>query len=159
MAMYMKINGIKGNVSSGGYQDWIELNSLDFNAKRPTSARTGQVTNRSNAIPQFSEVKIVKNLDKSSNPLFDRVCAAKIIPEAEIHICRTDKELTPYAKYVLNDVLVSEHHTHAAGNGAPFETIQLSYTKIKRTYVDVNAKNQGNTPYTSGYDLETAQQV
>ena len=154
MTIFMKIKGTDGNASAKDYENWIELESLTFGNSRPVFTKLGVVNNRGNSMTAFSEVEITKRLDKASNPLFDQVHSPASIDQVEIHVCHTGSSLTPYAKYIFNNVLISQHQTYVSSDDIPMEHVSLNYTKLSRTYVHSNG-----SPYTSGYDLETVQKT
>jgi type VI secretion system secreted protein Hcp len=157
--IFMQIQGVEGNVTAPNYKGWIELDGFDFGVERNVSTKVGQMSDREGTTPRFSEVEIIKRLDKASNDLFTKTCGSKAIPQVNIHICSTDSLLTPYAKYALSDVIISAHNTSAAAETVPQELLSLSYAKIERTYITRDKANKNLAPDTVGYDLVSAQQI
>jgi len=72
MAIYMNYNGkkIKGNVTATGYEDWIELDSIQFGVGRGISMEVGNMANREATRPSLSEVVVTKMMDNASGGLF-----------------------------------------------------------------------------------------
>ena len=157
MAIYLKANGIQGNATAKGYEQWVELSSLDFDISSKTRMPVGSARERSRGAPEFSEFIFTKNLDNASNPLFQHACTQKVLPIVEIHICSTDANLTPVAKYKLSNTMVTSHKSTSASGAAPLEVGSLHFTKIECTYIGRDATNQQQAPQISGYNLETAE--
>lgn len=159
MAIYMKVQGITGDVSEKSHEKWIELDSFDLGVKRNVSTRVGRVADRDHGVPDFSEVSIIKRLDMASNNLFQAVCSGDSIGTVEVHICSTGKEFEPYVKYLLENVIVSRHHNYVASGAVPTESLTLNYTKIQKTYIGRDSQHQMQSPHSAGYDLETTRKI
>lgn len=157
--IFMHISGIQGSVTAPNYQGWIELEGFDFAVDRQVKTVVGRVVDRETALPGFSSVTLTKALDNASNDLFVKACGGKAIPQVEIHICATGKELTPYAKYVLSDVIIAKHRTSASAEVVPQEHVDLSYVKIERTFIPRDKQNKLQSPNTVGYDLTNARLI
>lgn len=157
--IFMKINGIDGDVSAKDHKEWIALSSLSTKNSRTIVSKVGKMSDREGTTPQFHEIEIQKRLDSASNGLFQQSCTPKAISEVEIHICTTDAELSPYFKLTLSDVLISEHVMHASEDVKPFESIRLSFSKIQRTFISRDKNNKSTSPDIVGYDLAKAQMV
>lgn len=74
-------------------------------------------------------------------------------------MCSTDKEIQPYVKYLLENVIVSSHYNYMSSGAVPLESLTLNYTKIQKTYIGRDSSNKPLSPNTTGYDLEKAGQV
>lgn len=159
MAIYMKAKGFSGNVTAKGYENWIELDSVDFGVKRAITTRVGRVSDRERGTPDFSEAEVLKRLDASSNELFQSVCTGSAIPTLEIHLCSTGQTIQPYVKYLLENVIVSSHYNTVVSGAVPYERFTLNYTKIQKSYIGRDGSNQSLAPHTTGYDLEKAGQI
>jgi len=159
MALFMKINGMKGNVTSQGYEGWIQLSSLDNGVHRKIATNVGRTADREGSTPSFQEVEITKDIDSSTPSLYQYACEGQAIPEIEIHACSTGKELSPYAKYKISNVMISGYDEAVLDEEAPFEKITLNFTKIQKTYISRDSNNKPQSPTTFGYDLEQAKKL
>lgn len=157
MAIFMLADDISGNVTAQGYENWIQINSLHFKVESKTSMPVGKVMDRMRGAPVFSELMLSKRMDDSTNRLFQHACTKKAIEKVEIHICSTDSSLTPNAKYILRNVLVTGFDHAVNGAHVPSEIVSLHFTKIETTYIGRDSSNQTKAPQISGYDLETAE--
>jgi len=156
MAIYIQIDGIKGDVTSKGHEGWIEVHSCDFEVKRELEIQTGKVVNRESTTPTFAEVILTKHADQSSPKLFDKACRGKAIDTVKIDLCRTSEEMKAYSQYTLNDVIISKYADSMHHEGKPIETIHLNYTKIEKVYTPGDAQHQSGSPIRSSYDIKTA---
>jgi type VI secretion system Hcp family effector len=154
MAIYMKIPGINGDVSTKNYEKAIALHTMRLNTKRTVSFNAGRTNNRSVGLPQFSSVEIDKPIDESSNGLWELLLTNKAINALEIHCCNTQADSAPYMKYRLSNVLVTQQTLLDHQRGAPLERLCLNYTKIERTYIGYDNKHRPKSPMTSGFDLD-----
>ena len=159
MALFMKINGMKGNVTSQGYESWIELLSINNGVKRQISTRVGRTADREGTTPSFQEVEITKNIDASTPQLYQAACVDQAIPEVEIHACSTGKELSPYAKYKFSNVIISRYYETIHNEKYPVEMLKLNFTKVQKTYISRDSSNKSQSPTTFGFDLETAKKL
>lgn len=159
MAIFMKLDNIKGSVTAKPYLGWIELKQIKFNTNRHVDTVVGRKRKASSNLLHLSDVFLVKELDDASNPLYEALLSHKVIPKAEIHVCSTGSQLQPYRQYQLDNVLVTHHEESASGGGMPTEIIELNFTKIMKTYTGRDGSNKAKSPTSMGYDLETAQLI
>jgi type VI secretion system secreted protein Hcp len=167
MAIYMKIKGIDGHVTTKGYEKWIELDSVGFNVNRSLSTTTGNVTDRERTKPTLSEIAIIKDIDKTTPDLFSAACGTrengKAIDEIDIHVCHTSGDsVKPYIEYTLNNVLLSNYQIQGDNKcekARPQETISLNYDKIQMKYTSHDEKHGAGSPVRAGYDLSAGTKV
>jgi len=159
MAIYMQLSGARGDVGTKGYENWIQLLSLDASINRGVKNPVGKPRDRTTTNPSFSAFEITKKVDKSSSCLIRSICDANNIPKVLINICTTGVENIPYVKYELNDVLLSHYSCSVLGESDLIETMHLHFAKIQKTYIPRDGNNQAQSPIICGYDLETAQSL
>ena len=70
MPIYMKIDGINGEVTAAGYEKWIDVGSLQFGVGRAISTPVGGGSKREAGHPSISEITLSKTFDNSSIELF-----------------------------------------------------------------------------------------
>ncbi len=163
MAIYMKVDGIDGHVTTKGYEKWIELNSLHFSVNRKLSTKPGNVYDRESTKPVFTEVMVDKSMDKTTPKLFEQACVGKAISKVEIHICQTGTDkISPYMQYTLHDVLMSHYQVlgeDKCEGAAPTESASLNFDKIEMKYTPFDAKHNAGSPIPAGYDLSTGTKI
>ncbi|MCK4869946.1 MAG: type VI secretion system tube protein Hcp [Gammaproteobacteria bacterium] len=161
MGIYLKVPGANGDVTTKGYEGWIELFDVDFGGiTNPTKMRIGQSQSRMHTFPAFGQLTIIKQLDKSSVHFFEAAHSGKVFPQLDIHYVSTGNELFTYAKTTLKDASISHYADSFKGQGEmPEELIRLAYTHIERTFVPRDANNKPGSQLVWGYDLVTAQKA
>jgi type VI secretion system secreted protein Hcp len=156
MAIYMQYDGIKGDVTTDGFKEWIDLSSMQFGVGRAITMTTGKAANRAHGAPSFSEITVSREFDMSSTGLLQSAVSGTDGKKVKIVIVESNgKDLKKYVEYELEDVMVSSYSV-SSGGGVPAESISLSYTKITMSYTasDKSGK-QGQVPRVT-YDLATA---
>ena len=156
MAIYMNYNDkkIKGNVTTKGYEDWIEVSSFQFGVGRGISMEVGQMANREATRPSVSEVSLGKPMDAASGGLFKESVAGAEGVKVLIHLVQTGaKEIQKYAEYELEGVLVSSYSLSASEGGAPFESLSLSFAKLMCDLSNADKDNKNKASMKVGYDL------
>lgn len=165
MTIFMKIDGINGDVTAKGYEKWIDLSSIHFDVQRNINTKPGKVINRESTRPAINEFSITKHMDKSTPLLFTEACIGKAKPQVEIHICHTGDDISPYMQYTLNNVLISNYFVEyedaqeQSANNHPQETITLNFDKIEMKFIPYDEQHNAQSPIPAGYDLNTANKV
>jgi len=169
MTTYMKIDGITGDVTAKGHENWIALQSMNFNVKRTLSATPGRLADREGTRPAISEITLMKRMDKTSPHLFIESCTGKA-KNVQIDICQSNNnELTPYASFTLRNAIISGYDIDTASvtqqslqpdeNHYPAETITLSFDQIEMKYTPFDEQNNPQSPIPAGYDLKQAAEM
>jgi len=164
MTIYMQINGIDGDVTAKGHENWIALEAIDFNVKRLLSTDPGRIADRESTRPVISEIHIKKKMDKSSAYLFGESCVGKAKDQVQIDICQTGSTLSPYAQLTLENVIVSHYELQASDlhnpdktqSDYPTEQIRLNFDKIELKYTPYDSQNMPQSPIPAGYNLSEA---
>lgn len=158
MAIYMKLGNIKGNVTTKGHEEWINVDSFQFGVARGISTPVGNTKNREASAPSLSEVTLSKEMDQSSPYLFNESCVGKGL-KAMFHFCRTAADkLETYLEVELENALVSNYSVSSGGE-RPVETVTLNFTKIVMKYVPWKEDHAKEAPHPAGYDLVGAGKV
>lgn len=165
MAIYMHIQGIDGNVTTKAYENWIELESFEFNVQRKLNTQPGRISNREGSKPSVSEVSISKRLDKSSSLLFGEATVGTAKPTVNIHFVTSSSSPQPYLEYTLSNVIVSAHgvehirplaHHDSEHETYPLEKVNLNFDKIEMKVIPFNKDHKAESPIPAGYDLNQA---
>ncbi len=157
MAIYLKYDGIKGNVTAEGYQGYINIESCGFKVKRKITMNPGTLSNREISRPVISEMLLLKDTDSSVTELFKQALCNATGRQAIIKFVRTGTEkVQEYMEYTLEDCLVSRYSITASVYTNPSEVILLSFSKIIVNYKHHDATNKSGSPQRVGYDLDLA---
>ncbi len=153
--IYMKIEGIDGNVTSSGHEKWIELGSLQWGISRMTNMSAGAGHERETSAPQMTEFSVTKQMDEASPKIFQEACSGQA-KKVQIHLVRTaNDKLQTYMEYELDNCLVSAYSVSSGGD-APTEALAFAYTKVTMKFTHWDKSNKPGTPIAASYDLETA---
>lgn len=158
MAIYLKIDGIKGNVEAAGHENWIDCSSMQWGVGRGISASVGTAKDREASQPSISEVVVTKLMDQASPYLFTEACVGKS-KKAEIHLVKTDAgKLESYMEYTLENVLISGYSVSSGGD-RPTESISLSFTKVEMKYIPWKKDHTKDSPIPAGYDMASGKKT
>lgn len=157
MAIYMKIDGLNGDVTTKGHEQWIKIESLKFGAQRSLSTEVGRIADRESSLPSISEVTVTKPVDQTSPYLFSEACTGEA-KQVKIDLCQTGTSIDPYMQYTLSNAVISGYQVSIEeAQKRPVETIKISMTKIENRYTPYNDSNKAGSPISTSYDLRTGQ--
>lgn len=145
MPIYMKIEGVDGDVSTAGHEKWIEIQSWSWGATQLTGHGGGGGGGAGKV--SLSDFSIVKSLDKASPKLFLACCNGKHFSSVKIECTRdsNDREQT-YLRYELKEVMVSSWQTSASdGSGVPTENVSLNYAEVSMNQQNRDGSTGGAT--------------
>jgi type VI secretion system secreted protein Hcp len=146
--IYIKFDGIVGDVTQKGFQGDVQLNSFSWGMSRSI---VGTGTAREASAPSVSEIVVGKNFDSSSIDLLQGVFSDTAIPNTEVDFVQSLRgKPQSYLKIKLSDILISGFSTSSAGD-RPTESLSLNFTKIALTTTDIKGATQTFTyPSTQG---------
>lgn len=152
MAAYIKFDGVDGESQDKGHKGWSDLASFNQGLHKPGGGATGATRRRGDVI--LEDITCVKELDKASPKLAERVISGKVFPKVEIHLTAsyTDESRQTYYAYELKNVQVTSYTVGGSGQSeeVPMENFSLNFEEIKVTYTENDAagKKKGNVEYT-----------
>ena len=155
MAIYMQVEGVKGDVEEAGHKDWIECNSFQWGVGRGIGSPKSSASDRESSEASVSEITVSKSNDESSTELLRQALWGKG-KKVEVHFTRTgdNKEQIPYLKYELENVLFSGLSLSSGGD-RPTESLSLNFTKFTFHNLDSKNTNEDGSPDRVNYDLAT----
>ena len=137
MAIYMKVPDTKGTVTARGYENEIELNSLQFSASHPVI--TGQIAGQRLVDPSLSEVVITKRLDLSSSSLLRFTLDHRFLDKLTFNFTRTSAGATEtFLQIVLRETLLTGYSFSSSGD-IPVESLSINYIAIEFVHFAVDA--------------------
>lgn len=132
MAIYMKFGSVDGQVTTQGYEKWIECNSFQYGVGRGVSSGAGG-KQREGSAPSISEIVVTKAYDIASSGLYQDALAGVFNTKVEIKLTTTTKDKTDtYLAFELTDCGVSGYSASSGGDN-PSESISLNFSKIMVT--------------------------
>jgi type VI secretion system Hcp family effector len=136
MSGYISIPGIKGAVSTSGYEGWIEIDSFKVAAGRELPL---VLQGRGQCTVRASEFMIGKLMDSSTPLLFQQICIGRAIPHVQLDLCRQIPQgLQAYVQYNLDNVIFSQYSTTAIRDQNQVhsrEWLALNFTGLELRYI------------------------
>jgi len=158
MPIYMKYDGIDGDVTSDSHKGWIELNSFQWGVGRGISSPTGASADRESSAPSISEITVTKQQDVATTKLLDEALQGEG-KKVQIDFVKTDKgKLETYMFYKLEDAMISGYSISSGGD-RPSESLSLNFTKIEFKGNSMDRANKGGGSSSVIYDLAAAKVV
>lgn len=145
MAIYLKLDKIKGPVTTKGFEDTIELLSCETNVDRHMNQPTRSEKNRGHAEAQMDMIYVTKMWDGvSSTKIFESVMKGDMDMTGTISFTNADSPPVAYLEIELKNVAISTYamsgSNASTATEVPNESLYLSFTEIQIT------------PYTIGSD-------
>ncbi|MDZ4851859.1 MAG: type VI secretion system tube protein Hcp, partial [Pirellulaceae bacterium] len=141
MAIYMKFEGIDGEVVEKTHEKWVEVHSVQNGAHKGGSGQTG--SQRVAGVTIFEDIVITKNTDKTTPKLLKAMAVGTSFDKVEIHsTVTTDSGPQVYLSYELKNVYITNYNISASGEGRAMESAALNYEEIKIEYFPVDAKGK-----------------
>jgi len=155
MAIYLKYDGVEGDVTTKGFEKQIELLSAALGASRNINTAARRETNRENSEPNISEIQLTKEWDPvSSSKLFEESVAGKLNHKAVITFTNTvEGAVEKYLEIELTDAGVGSLHMSSGSEGAPSESFSLNFAKIEYKPFTVGADKSAKAGKSVSYDL------
>lgn len=156
MPIYMKYDGVTGDVTEGTHKNWIELKSFQWGMGRSISTLVGSAADRESSAPSVSEVVVSKDNDVASGNLMQEAFGGHG-KAVQIDFVRTDKgQLDNYLTLALTNTIISGYSHSASEAGRPTESLSLNFTKVEFKTQQMSATGTTGQPSSVIYDLATA---
>ncbi|MDR2092592.1 MAG: type VI secretion system tube protein Hcp [Azoarcus sp.] len=152
---FLKIDGIPGESTDAGHQDWIEVLAYTHKIEQPASATVSSSGGATSERVNHGTFNIVHALDKATPKLAEACCTGRHIKDVTIELCRAGGDKVKYAEIRLEQVIVSAVE-YSGGGDFPTETVSFSYGKIRWDYIQQRrADGTGAGHIAAGWDLTT----
>lgn len=139
---YLKLEGIAGDCTETGHQDWMVIESFNQNVSGPQD-RGGRTS--------MTDIAITKLADRAT-PLLARATAdGRHFKEAILELCIPDGAKTKFMEIRLSKVRITNYGISGAPQSdtrTPYENLMLGFDKIEWLYFP-NA-------FAPGYEKEAA---
>ena len=137
-ANYLKLDGIDGESTAKGHENWIELNSFSFGVTTTTGSASGGGVNK----PLFSDFTFTQFQDSSTPKEFEALVENKHIATGILDLVRTTKDQPfTYLKYTFSDIVLTSMN-FSDGGARPIETVTFKYGAIKLDAFSLDDKGQ-----------------
>jgi type VI secretion system secreted protein Hcp len=155
MAIYMKVEGLTGDVEEAGHKDWIQLDRLQWGVGRGITSPKSSSKDREGAEASVSEITITKT-SCGATPDLLRLALWGKSKKVQIDVTRTgdNNQQAAFHQYELDDVLFSGY-SHSTNGDRPTESLSLNFTKITFSNVPSDDKHGDASANRFQYDLAT----
>ncbi len=156
-AIFMKIEGIEGEVTENGHEGWIEVDSFQFSASRAIS-ETASGGRGTISVTSFSDIAITTALSKASPAIFTQAVLGDKGISVMIDFTKTTAgKADTFAKYLFTNTLISSYGISAVSgaDSAPSETISLNFVKIDFSFIPFNADGTAGASIDATFDRST----
>jgi type VI secretion system secreted protein Hcp len=129
MPIYMKIDGIDGDVTVQGFERWMEVYAINLGMSQNTTSQGGGGASRLSV----QDLNLVKPTGKGSPTLMLACCQGRHLPAVQIVFVQNspDGQPEPYQKYELERCFIKSWSASGdGGSSVPTESIAFYYTKI-----------------------------
>ncbi len=152
MAIYVRIDGLTGPVTTGGYKGCFELASFEIGVDRALIQATGGKMVESSTV-ELSPITITKTLDKASTKLFEQSISGVRIKTMVFEFTTTaPKSVDTYLTYNLTNAQFKSYQAISTGS-VPVEHIEIMYDTIAMKTSFLSDKGTPDTPSTTGWSL------
>jgi type VI secretion system secreted protein Hcp len=153
MPIYMKFDGVDGDVTAEGHASWINLHSVSWGSARNVTT-SGEVGQRNKSAVQVREVVVTKDRDHSSGKLW-REHLMGDPKTVELHwTTNSQGGEAVFQAIKLTNVLVSSFSSSGHANDKPIEQLSFNFTEIEGTFYDMaQAGTKTSKPFVQSYNL------
>jgi type VI secretion system secreted protein Hcp len=155
MPIYLKMDGVKGDVTHQGHEGWTDITSMSWQIGRQMKTNIGSTENREGSQPSMGEIILTKVTDGSSPVLSNEAATGRKAKTVQIHLVTTGSPGDTYLEYELTNCLIANYSMNSNGD-RPNEVITLNFTKIQTKYIPSKSDNSASGPVVSSFDATTA---
>ncbi|MCL2590680.1 MAG: type VI secretion system tube protein Hcp [Betaproteobacteria bacterium] len=153
---FIKIDGIPGESTDAGHQEWIEVLSYEHTLEQPASATASSVGGGTAERVNHKPFVFRHLYDKASPKLFDAACTGRHIKTITFELWRAaGDEKVKYLEITMEQSIISKIVSRGADavGGFPSEEVSISYGKIKVNYTQQKRDGgQGGGNVAAGWD-------
>jgi type VI secretion system secreted protein Hcp len=148
----MKLGGIQGSAMTGGFENWIVLEGFQWGFS------AGYTAKQSGSEVSLREVVVTMRAEKASPLIVSAALSRTVLaPSVNISLTTTSKDkVDVFMSYVLTGCVITNYAISAPGEGAPTETLSLSFITVTETFNPKDSKLTGS-PSSVTYDVRSAQ--
>lgn len=157
-AIYIHVDGIRGDATAAGFVEHIEAVSVGHGVSRAFSASTGGGAPAPSP-PDFTDISVIKGLDRSSPQLLIEATSNTPIPEVTIYFVTETDTPQVYYEIRLEGAFISSVNHAFQNDGTPFENVTFVFAKIIWEYTPYDNQGQPGGSIRGGYDLLTGTSI
>ncbi len=152
-AIFLKLKGIDGESLVKGFEKQTEIMAYSHSVAMQVTNDVSN-TERTSGRAHVGEFSLTKYIDLATPVLNEYCCCGKVIPTAELTLCRNDNgNMLPFIIYTLTNVIISYLGVNGGNNGKPVESMSLNFTKIKWEITSQKSAGQKEGNSSSLWDM------
>ncbi|MEW9702777.1 Hcp family type VI secretion system effector [Paenibacillus sp. SI8] len=145
--VYLKLDGITGDVAAKGYEKWIQLAGVEFDvANSISSASSGSGSGSGKT--SLKEFVITKQVDSASVPIFLDAATGKAIKTGQLVFVTRGDHAAPLLTIDLSTVHIADYSFNNA-----LETITINVNSLELKYVSQSKTGSKNPPITGSWNF------
>jgi len=154
MAIYIKFDGIDGEVVESKHEKWTEIQSFSVSGHKPGNGKCG--AERVSGSTEFHDVCVSKNSDLTSPKLLESMAKGKSFDKVEVHyVTTTDEGPNAITKYELKNVYITGWDQATHGD-RPGENMTLNYEEFKVEQFPVKPDGKLGAPVEFAWSISKA---
>lgn len=148
---FLKIEGIKGDVTDAKFSGCIEISSFSFDISNIEDALLKTDERLEGAT--IGSVSISKKVDKSSANLIKASCENADLGTSNIYFCRpkgafgSSSGLEAFMTFTLESTSIESYNING-GSGYPTESLSLQFSSLEWDIKDEKGQTAGSGKYT-----------
>jgi type VI secretion system secreted protein Hcp len=152
LALFLKIDGIKGESTDVKHKDEIDIESFSWGVSHAAPVPTGG--GAGSGRPIFPDVTVVARQSIASPALFLACAQGKHIATAVLTARRQGKVGLDYYAITFSDIVITAfHEVGSEGADDVSESVSFNYAKIKLEYHRQNATGALAAPVSAGWNV------
>lgn len=130
MPIYMKIEGVEGDVTAPGYERWHEVLSFSWGESNSSSAGPGGGSGAGKV--SMSDLNTMMLSGKGQAQLMFFCASGRLLPAVQMEVAISrEGVLETFQRWTLNSATISSFQTSGAGGEKPINSLSMNFTKIK----------------------------
>lgn len=158
MDVYLKIQGVDGEATQKGYENWIQLDTWNWGSSTMGAAdRGGGLVGGKVSMQDFHFTKVT---DKSSPKLFQSCCEGKVFDRILLKMVRMPGNQVVMDFTLFNCIITSFQTGGGAGDsGTPSESGALNFSKVDFKFSALKEDGTLEGMVQAGWDMAKATKV
>lgn len=153
------IKGVEGETADDKFKGDKGIDIESFSWGISNSGSASAVGGAGSGKASFSDLSLMKKVDKSSPKLAYSAANGSHFEEAVLHVRKQGEGQQEYYTVTLTDLLVTSFQASAGGGPEIHESFSLNYAKIKFDYKPQKPDGSLDSAVNFGYDLKAGKKV
>ena len=152
---FIKVFGLTGESTDSAHKDWSELVTFAWGVSQAAGTSGGAGNERAD----FTDLSVLKPVDRMSSALISKCCSGQRISKVQIELCeRANEMMAAWLTLTFEEVVVSsvelDGQVQDPSSRRPLEHVTFRYSKVRWGYEMTTASGMRAGKMESGWDLE-----